>query len=387
MIAKEYIVLCLFVCISFLNIQYSFCAAPRYTLKVSNIVKTHPNALEFDINIIHSNPDSSIFEYAAGQYFFNFNTGIGNNGTFTYSIVSSDLPVSLQPRNPVVFVNGGEMQLRLTINPIPNPGQGVIISSTGQGTRIVTMRLQTNAVFFDEQYFQLRWRNGSSNPYTKIYSYSGSNLVEITDPATHLIDSLSVPLPIELNNFTALINTNNIDLKWTTSVEINNKGFHIERKSQSEWVDLGFVTGNGNTNSISEYYFSDRNLQSGSYRYRLKQIDYNGDHSYYYLSENPVIGLPSQFHISQNYPNPFNPTTNIDYNLPEMGNVEISLFDMTGKKVFTSLSPNKDAGYHIVKLNMSSIAGGLASGVYIYNIMFSGSSGSYIETKKLVFMK
>ncbi|MDZ4712381.1 MAG: T9SS type A sorting domain-containing protein [bacterium] len=387
MIAKKYIELFLIVLISFLNNQYSFSADPRYTLKVTNIFKTHPNALEFDINIIHSNPDSSIFEYAAGQYFFNFNTAIGNSGTFTYSIVSSDLPLSMQPRNPIVFVIGGEMQLRLTINPIPNPGQGIIISSSGQGTKIVRMRLQTNAVFFDEQYLHLRWRNGSSNPYTKIYSYIGSTLVEITNPATHFIDSLSVPLPVELNNFTALVNGNNIDLKWTTSGEINNKGFQIERESQSEWVNLGFVTGKGNTNSINEYSFPDRNLQSGIYRYRLKQIDYNGDHTYYYLSENPVIGLPSEFYISQNYPNPFNPSTNIDYNLPEAGNVEITLFDMTGKKVFTSVSPNKAAGYHIVKLNMSSIAGGLASGVYFYSIMFSGSAGTYSETKKLIFMK
>lgn len=360
---------------------------PLYTLKVQNIFKTGPNAVEFDINLKHTNPDSSVFEYAAGQYFFDFNTGISNGGTFSYSIVYSDLPSSLQPRNPTVYVSGGEKQLRLTINTIPSPGNGYIVSSTGQGTVIVRMKLQTSALYFDTQFFQLRWRNGPVNPYTKIFAFVNSSFTEITTPQTHTIDSLNIPLPVELKSFIAEVYENKVKLDWTTNRELNNAGFEVQRASGiSDWKNIFYVNGAGQSDSLVHYSFIDKNLYSGLYKYRLKQIDYNGDYQYYYLNNDVRINTPANYYLSQNYPNPFNPSTKIDFSLPYNSNVRIILFDLNGREIKTLISEFKSAGYYTMSIDAGSL--GLSSGIYYYKIDFHSYKDDKVSiVKKLSYIK
>ncbi|MBL0108350.1 MAG: hypothetical protein IPP52_13975 [Ignavibacteria bacterium] len=93
------------------------------------------------------------------------------------------------------------MQLRLSVNSAPSPGNGYIISDTLQGTRVVRMKLETAAKAFDTQFLNLRWRNGPSNPVTRVYSFVDMAYTEIANSSSHLIDSLQNPLPVELTDF------------------------------------------------------------------------------------------------------------------------------------------------------------------------------------------
>jgi hypothetical protein len=147
----------------------------------------------------------------------------------------------------------------------------------------------------------------------------------------------NAPLPVELSSFSANINKNNVDLNWSTISEVNNTGFEVERKlvSTTTWSKVGFVAGAGNSTTVKNYTFSDKNLATAKYNYRLKQIDNNGNINYHNLSGEVIVGVPTKFDISQNYPNPFNPTTKINYDLPFDSKVSIKLFDMTGKEVAT----------------------------------------------------
>lgn len=374
----------LLVSISCLQTSLILSQTPAYVLKVTNVIQTMPNELEFDIYLLHTNPDSSVFEYATGQFYFDFNSLIANGGSFTYSIVNSDLPEALQPRNPQVYLVGGAMQLRLSANALPSPGQGFIISAISPGTKIVRMKLQTTSKAFSEQYFRLRWRNGPSNPYTKIYSYVDEIYTEISNPSNHLIDSLDHPLPVQMNSFVHFVSKNNVNLIWSTNSEINNRRFEIERKSlNSEWQKRGFVTGAGFSNQTVTYAFLDKNLSPGIYNYRLKQIDFNGNYFYHYLESLVEITIPENFYVSQNYPNPFNPESNIDFSLPSNNMVEIKLYDMSGKNVKDILRRNMPAGFHSVKLNSD----GLSSGVYIYRFTAENSGNVFIFNGKLIITK
>ncbi|MGB4850864.1 MAG: hypothetical protein WBQ38_00990, partial [Ignavibacteria bacterium] len=295
----------------FLINDLSFAVIPQYTMKAENFIQTSANTVEFDINLLHTNSDSSVFEFAAGQYYFNFNAGISNGGGLIYSIVASDLPANLQPVNPIVYLIGGNMQLRLAVNSAPSPGNGYIISDTLQGTRVVRMKLETTAKAFDTQFLNLRWRNGPSNPVTRIYSFVDMAYTEITNSSSHLIDSLQNPLPVELTDFNSSVNANKVNLSWTTASEHNNKGFYIERNfsvngsNSFEWISIGFIKGSGDLNTVTEYSFQDKDLMTGVYQYRLKQTDYNGLYEYFYLNNEVEILRPVDFKLSQNYPNPF----------------------------------------------------------------------------------
>jgi hypothetical protein len=127
----------------------------------------------------------------------------------------------------------------------------------------------------------------------------------------------------------------------------------------------------------------DRNLESGNFSYRLKQVDFNGEYSYYYLGSEITIGTPSKFSLSQNYPNPFNPSTKINYEIPVDADVSLKLFDISGKEVFSLVNEFKAAGYYTVNFRGDK----LSSGTYFYRLTTFDGIKQVTETKKMVLTK
>ncbi|MBL0108331.1 MAG: T9SS type A sorting domain-containing protein [Ignavibacteria bacterium] len=191
-------------------------------------------------------------------------------------------------------------------------------------------------------------------------------------------------LPVELSSFNYETLKGNVTLHWTTSSEINNAGFEVERSDVNGqitdgWSRVGFISGNGTSSGSINYSFTDRNLSSGKYNYRLKQIDYNGNYEYFSLNSYVIIATPKNFFLGQNYPNPFNPSTVINYNIPQDSYVKIKLYDNTGREVLTLLSEFISAGYYTINFNVSD----LASGIYFYNI----NAGEYTATNKMMLVR
>jgi hypothetical protein len=89
--------------------------------------------------------------------------------------------------------------------------------------------------------------------------------------------------------------------------------------------------------------------------------------------------LPTRFVLEQNYPNPFNPRTVIRYQLPEVSDVKLIVYDILGRGVTVLLSERKEPGAYEVIFD----GGGLASGVYLYRL----TAGSFSDTKKFVILK
>jgi hypothetical protein len=199
------------------------------------------------------------------------------------------------------------------------------------------------------------------------------------------VNAVSV-LPVEIVSFTTTANGMNANLRWSTATEVNNYGFDVERRlinSQSStlnsWAKIGFVKGSGTSNSAHSYSYTDASVSSGTYAYRLKQIDNNG--TYKYSSETEVmVSVPKAFALNQNYPNPFNPTTTLQFTLGNDGMTSLQVYNMLGQKVATLFNGNAEAGrMYQVTLDASK----LTSGVYLYRL----ESGSFVSTKKLILMK
>ncbi len=188
------------------------------------------------------------------------------------------------------------------------------------------------------------------------------------------------PMPVSLKSLTSNVAGRNINLKWVTGSEINNSGFEVERKGFSgEFVKVGFVQGKGTVTTATNYEFTDRNLMTGKYSYRLKQIDNNGNFEYFNLNSDAVVGVPSKFDLSQNYPNPFNPATKINFDLPKDSKLSLKLYDMLGREVSTLVNEFRTAGYYTVDFNASS----LSSGIYFYRLL----AGEFSSVKKMVVVK
>ncbi len=364
------------------GVKSGFAQNPTYTLDVNNATPepSITNSIEFDVSMTWTNSGSvSNYEYAGGQYFWDANIpAIANGGTLSWGYSptdSSDLPGNMRPRNPQI----SGTQLRLAVNTFPGAGSGFPMPA-GVPVQICRMRIATTAPLFATVPLNLTWRNGPTNPFTKIFAYVGTTNTDISTPNTHTISIGNNPLPVELASFTATTNRNNVTLSWSTSKETNNQGFDVERSvaGENNYAKVGTVAGNGTTTDLKNYNFSER-VNTGNYSYRLKQIDFNGNFEYHNLSGEVNVGVPSEYAMSQNYPNPFNPSTKIDYDIPTDGNVAIILYDMSGREVSKLVNEFKPAGYYTVNFNASN----LSSGMYFYRI----ASSNFSQTKKMVLVK
>jgi hypothetical protein len=198
------------------------------------------------------------------------------------------------------------------------------------------------------------------------------------------LSSGATALPVELASITAAATNASATLSWKTTTETNNYGFEVERRtvgqtSLSDWTELGFVAGNGSSNVAHSYSYTDNSVSSGTYAYRLKQIDNDGTSSYSSEAE-VTITVPLVFALNQNYPNPFNPTTTISFTLAKDGYTTLKIFDVLGREITTLVNGTMKAG---IVNSITFSASKLASGVYFSRLESSGS----VQLKKLMVLK
>ncbi len=192
-------------------------------------------------------------------------------------------------------------------------------------------------------------------------------------------------VPVELTSFTGAFVGNNVQLKWATATELNNRGFEIQRSANgSSFATVGFVQGNGTTTEQKQYSFTDRNVETRvNYAYRLKQLDFDGAYDYSSIV-NIGFTLPLEFVLEQNYPNPFNPSTTIAYAVPVKSDVTLEVYNLIGQKVSTLMQGNVEAGKHSAQFNASS----MPSGIYLFKLTAVGENGSqFSSSKKMTLLK
>jgi hypothetical protein len=190
-------------------------------------------------------------------------------------------------------------------------------------------------------------------------------------------------IPVELTSFSAEVIEDGVMLNWTTATETNNQGFEIQRSEvrdqMSDWGKIGFVAGHGTTTEPKSYSFIDTEVTTEIYKYRLRQIDYDGTFTYTNEVEVVIDFTPKEFMLYQNYPNPFNLNTVISYQLPVNSNITLKVYDILGNEVATLVNEEKQPGNYEVKWNASNVS----SGIYFYQLM----TGDYVDTKKMILLK
>ncbi len=167
----------------------SFADAPKFKVNVSNINYTSKNTLEFDIYLLNGNNENSKREelrYSLGQYFFEFNPKIANGGNLNYTIVNSELPKSMQPRNASVKDN----QLRLFVNSVSaDKGNLPVFNSKSPGLLIARMKLETSADKFADTPLDLKM--SESKFKTKVFAFDGKKNIELTNSENNTIEGVT----------------------------------------------------------------------------------------------------------------------------------------------------------------------------------------------------
>ncbi len=319
-----------------------------------------------------------------------------NNGTTTITFAGTTIA-------SILWGASGTVPSNITVSYYPGidppnaiqnskfANENLLISATGGSGYNYDIKLKYNlarqrTIISEENFRTAKYTNNFWNQYpitpnlnTKTITVSG-----LSDFSVFTFGDGESPLPVSLAIFTSSINKRNVKLKWTTYSEENNAGFEIQRSAfsgrPSEWMNAGFVSGQGTKSSPTDYGFEDRKLEAGKYNYRLKQVDRNGNFQYHELAGEVEVGVPSGFELSQNYPNPFNPATKIDFALPVDSKVTLAIYDLTGREITRLLNNEfKTANYYTANFN----GGSLSNGVYFYRIL----TDKYTMTKKMVLVK
>ncbi|MDH3269303.1 MAG: YCF48-related protein, partial [Ignavibacteria bacterium] len=227
--------------------------------------------------------------------------------------------------------------------------------------------------------------SGTSNNLYSVHFVNENTGWVVGENGTILKTTNGGIIPVELTSFTAIAQSNYVELNWTTATEINNLGFEIERSEDNvSFNKIGFVPGFGTTTEPKSYSYSDQSVYSGTFYYRLKQVDYDGSFEYSAVVE-VELGVLNSYILEQNYPNPFNPSTKIRYSVPNTSQVIIKIYDVLSKEIETLVNEEKQTGTYKLTWNAANIP----SGVYFYTldaVSISGNKQTKIG-KKMIIIK
>ena len=215
-------------------------------------------------------------------------------------------------------------------------------------------------------------------------SSNGVGFVNIWDddgddgmPGTILVENVPVQFaggvwtPVSLSNQDIVITEGSFYVGWMESEQTPPIGVDSDNPSDNSYIDLGLGVG---FEPFGNYF-------EGAMMIRAEVDSANALSA----DDNLDLELPVSFALGQNYPNPFNPVTTISFSMLESGMANISVYDISGRKVKNLLGQRLVSGNHSIKFNAS----GLPSGMYFYSIIVNGSSGRslFSSTRKMVLMK
>ena len=208
-------------------------------------------------------------------------------------------------------------------------------------------------------------------------------------------------LSVELQAFSAEPVPGGVRVQWITESETDNLGFILERNAGGEGSQSGTgdgqwriiasyqshetLLGQGNSSERVEYSFTDMNIQPGeSYTYRLSDVNTQGEIHVYDVIRILLPDAPEISMLDAPFPNPFNPRTRIRYHLSESGRVQVTVYDMLGRKVKTLMDDFQGYGSYNFYWNGRDDAGRqLATGTYV--IALQTADG--VKTQKVVMMR
>jgi pectin methylesterase-like acyl-CoA thioesterase len=291
---------------------------------------------------------------------------ISNSGTVDNFSVKVKTTVDNAPADPTKIVN---MQWDIAEDVIG--GSNVIVKPTwnttdeasafNRASSIVVGHFNTNTSAWEETAATL----SGSNPY------SAQSNTGFTSFSPFIIANANAALlPLTLISFTGEQANNNINLKWTTSNEINTSHFEIQKSTNAiKFEKAGSVIAFNNTN-INNYSFVDVDSKLPVVYYRLKIVDVDGQFSY----SNIVVFKNNGNSALVLFPNPVENTTFLTHN-KATANATLSIYSNDGKLIYKQL----------VKQNTTSSAietKQLIPGIYILKFVNNHTTNTISLIKK-----
>ena len=283
----------------------------------------------------------------------------GNYGGATGSIGQRKFVLTTLPdsANDVVIYYNGTNYIVLKPGPVVTDSSFTYWNSTQSRYEIPSFNPANLYVFMR--------KNGHTN-FSFNYAWKDA-ANELGNPANYSVSAYGA-LPVTWLSFKTSWNGNNAKLQWSTSMEINNDYFEIERSFDNksfEYMGQKKSSNNGNT---SYYTFEDIGAKQAGQEvlyYRIKQIDKDGQYTY------SIVQILNTQNTDKNaevnitvYPNPIVESANIKISGINSGQVSYTISDIGGKIIRTDIIATATGPETIKVIDMA----GFAKGIYLLNI-------------------
>jgi Secretion system C-terminal sorting domain len=189
-------------------------------------------------------------------------------------------------------------------------------------------------------------------------------------------------LPVTYQSFNAVLNNNAVNLNWTTSMEISNDHFEVERSfDEVNFSTIAFVLGaQSEKNGANQYSFTDKDNRIANQNiiyYRLKQVDVDGNFTYSVIKTVRVNNMSSEPIAIKVMPNPYMDKLNVNFTSNNSGKAEIRMISASGtvvKKIESTITKGSNT-FQLQDLSSQ------LPGMYVINIVVNGQS---IGSQKII---
>lgn len=188
--------------------------------------------------------------------------------------------------------------------------------------------------------------------------WNGTNSESYCDP----IPEFSITtLPVEMVGLDAELLGSHVEIVWATASELNNDYFSIERSTDGMlFSEVGQIEGVGTTQEMNTYSFMDLPEASGTFYYRLRQVDYDGAFSF---SSSIAVELTIDEHSLEIFPNPVTGPLQVR----SADGINMSIYSLSGQVVYQS---NLNQGVGVADLSE------LTPGIYSIEVVHADMSRS-----------
>jgi hypothetical protein len=198
-------------------------------------------------------------------------------------------------------------------------------------------------------------------------------LTNINVDQTIVVEEEFVPLPVELEKFTAhLYEKDKVKLEWHTLTEINNDRFEIERsRNGNDFRTLSEIKAGSNPSEEQFYQYVDESPFEGVNYYRLKQIDFDGKFDYGPIRSVALKFSGFEFKI---YPNPISQKELFIRYATKFNHPIFEIYDSNGELRHRKVMESDHSD--VFKTDI----GGLPAGLYFIKM----TANQEVQTRKLV---
>jgi len=192
-------------------------------------------------------------------------------------------------------------------------------------------------------------------------------------------------LPVELASFTGRqIGEASVELVWQTATEQGNAGFRVEQAATSgerggDWTQVAFVDGAGTTAEAQTYRLAVEDLDPGTHRFRLTQVDVDGS-TQTYDAVTVRLGMQEALRVTAPAPNPVRSGATMRFAVKQPAETTVAVYNVLGQRVAT-LYRGTPGAEETQAVDVS--AEGLPSGTYFLRV----TTGEHTATRRFTVVQ